>query len=335
MSITSFPRKIQFVQVLKNSVAFQRIKHDAAAKLGHAYIVSSRDDDTVTEFFTLVACLIFCEHHDACLDCAECRKILNNNNPDVIFLNEERKNIKVELVKDLTSRIPITTFSGRKLVFIERADLMNANSQNKLLKTLEEPPENVTIFLGVSNEAALFDTVRSRCRTVKIDTFSTKTVFEELFKSGYSKEQCDVAAACSEGMLGKALKIASDSRYSALYALALDVLKNLNKSPDIIRFDGRIAALKDSGELAEFTDILSVLVRDVMMLDVSPNLVNSTHIQNDLYAISATFSTEAAAKTISILNDTHAKLQLNVPVTSIVDDMLFSILEVKHKCPKS
>ena len=161
--------ELAFFSPLKNSRAFSLLKNDFGAGLGHAYMLVSPDDDAVDEFFTLIAAAIFCGTHEPCMACAECRKILNGNNGDVFHLNEKRDKIKVEDLQNFLSNVNVKPIGERKLYFIHRADLMNAQSQNKLLKTFEEPPKDVTIFLGVSNEAGMLDTVKSRARTFYLD----------------------------------------------------------------------------------------------------------------------------------------------------------------------
>lgn len=59
-----------------------------------------------------------------------------------------------------------------------------AQAQNKLLKTLEEPPKDVTIFLGVANEASMLDTIKSRARAVAIDVFDEDVVYNALLSLG-------------------------------------------------------------------------------------------------------------------------------------------------------
>lgn len=83
---------------------------------------------------------------------------------------------------------------------------MNAQAQNKILKTLEEPPKDVTIFLGVANEASMLATIKSRTRNVYIDLFDEETIYNSMLALGLDDQMSAIAAACSEGQLGKAKK---------------------------------------------------------------------------------------------------------------------------------
>ena len=320
--------ELRFLTPLKTSRAFSLLKNDFAKGLGHAYMVVSPDDDAVDEFFTLVAMAIFCETHEPCETCAECRKILNGNNGDVFHLNEKRDKIKVEDLKNFLSGVNVKPIGERKLYFVHRADLMNAQSQNKLLKTFEEPPADVTIFLGVSNEAGMLDTVKSRARTIYLDTFDEQTVFETLLSLGIDASTCSVAAACSEGQLGKALKIANSPDYAELYRSALNLLKFLNRSSDIASLDSGVIAQRD---VNAFLDVLSIILRDMLVAKEDKDLVLQKHIASEISALAENYSRHALADILLAVNGARRKLSLNVNPAATVDSLLFTILEERHK----
>ena len=320
-----------FENALRGSRAFKLILGDKRMGLGHAYIIASGDDDAVDEFFTLVAASVYCRSAtDACFDCAECRKVLHSNHPDVFHINEKHEKIKVEDVNNMLSSVYIKSLSGRKLYFVHRADLMNIQAQNKLLKTLEEPPAEVTLFLGVANESAMLDTIKSRARTVHLDVFDKDAVFETMIALGCDEESSAVAAACCEGMLGKARKIAASPQYAALRS-ALELMKNLDRSSDIIKLDSVIA---NQDDINGFLDVMSIIVRDMMVAKDDENMILSRHASNEIVKLSERYSALALAKILALINDTRRQLSLNVSALSAIDNLLFSILEVRHKCPK-
>ena len=149
-----------FENTLRASRAYYLFGKDMQLGLGHAYMVISPDDEIVKEFFTLVAARMYCVSGRACMECRGCKTVLDGNNPDVFTVNPQGEKIKVQEVKDMVSSVSIKPISGVKAYFVCRADLMTQDAQNKLLKTLEEPPEGVTIFLGVANEAERRDSRR-------------------------------------------------------------------------------------------------------------------------------------------------------------------------------
>lgn len=322
-----------FEKAIKGSRAYAQIQGDLKSGLSHAYIIASGDDDVLDEFFTLVASAVYCENgNSACLNCAECRKVLHDNHPDVFHVNLKRDKIKVEDVNTMLSSVYIKSLSGKKLYFVHRADLMNVQAQNKLLKTLEEPPADVTLFLGVANESAMLDTIKSRARTVHLDAFDKDVVYSAMLALGCDEEMSAVASACSEGMLGKARKIATSPEYAEIYRSALALMRGLDRSSDIVKFDGAIA---NRDNMSAFLDVLSIIIRDMMVVDGDPDMVLSKHVHADISTLAKKYSPLALSKILAIINDTRRQLSLNVSPLSAIDNLLFSILEVRHKCPRS
>lgn len=325
--------ELTFENALKGSRAYAQIQSDLKSGLSHAYIISSGDDDVMDEFFTLIASAVYCENnHSVCLQCAECRKVLHGNHADIFHVNTGRDKIKVEDINSMLSSVYIKPLSSRKLYFIHRADLMNVQAQNKLLKTFEEPPADVTVFLGVANESAMLDTVKSRARTVHIDLFDKETVYSAMLALGCDEEMSAVAAACSEGMLGKARKIATSPEYATLYRSALALISGLNRSSDAVRFDNLVA---NEENITAFLDVLSIVIRDMMLIEKQPNMVLSKHVSSEIAALSEKYSPLALAKILALINDTRRQLSLNVSALSAIDNLLFGILEIKHKYPKA
>jgi DNA polymerase-3 subunit delta' len=103
-------------------------------------------------------------------------------------------------------------FEGARSVFvIEAADAMAEESQNALLKTLEEPPPYAHLLLISSEPEALLETVRSRCQTVPFSALAREVIEQRL------AAECDLPAltlaslaALAGGDLDRARFLASE-----------------------------------------------------------------------------------------------------------------------------
>ncbi len=319
--------EIVFEDTLKGSRAYHLLRNDFRLDIGHAYMLVSADSETVKDFFTLIAATVFCDTKSACMDCNECLRVIHGNHPDVVTVNLNGENIKVDTVRELTGDTGIKSFSGKKLYYIHRADLMNVAAQNKLLKTLEEPPKGVTIFLGVSNESAMLETIKSRTRSVYLDVFDNETVRNAMLDLGCTEDLASLAADCSEGLLGKAYKIASSPEYAELYTSALTLLKGLVRSTDVASLDHSPALMKQTDE---FLNVLSIVLRDMLAVKGN-NPVLSRHVGMQIRNIAESFSAKAIAEIILLINQARRKLSLNVNLGATIDSLLFSILEAKYK----
>src|SRR3954447_6986506 len=91
-----------------------------------------------------------------------------------------------------------TPFEARRRVFvIERAETMNEQSQNKMLKTLEEPAPFAHLILLSSRPGKLLPTIASRCQHVRFDAAPAEQIAEQLERDGL-----DAAAAQAVANLG-------------------------------------------------------------------------------------------------------------------------------------
>lgn len=108
-------------------------------------------------------------------------KDLQNNVDYKLIIAEDDKNIKVNQIRDMQSDVAVKPIkSSRKVYVILGADKMNEQAQNCILKTLEEPPLYVTIFLITAFPDKLIDTVNSRVKRIKINSENELKVFDKI-----------------------------------------------------------------------------------------------------------------------------------------------------------
>ena len=325
--------ELLFANALKSSKAFNLIKNDFSLGLGNAYLIISQDDEAVQSFFRLIGCAVFCEqHHSACLECDTCLQVLHYNHPDIKFFNVEKTAIKADNMRAYLDESRKKSFSGNLLIFIERLDLTSERVMNFLLKSLEEPPKGVSFFIGTANENGVLETIKSRCRKVYLDVFPDDVILEELKALNVPDETAEIAVACADGQLGKARRIALSEDYAKSYNLVVELLTKMKKSADIV-FMSNIFDRNDKKNESnvEVLNIMSILLRDVMVYKNNPSELRDGPIKEDIKKIAETFSASAAEHCILAVNE--AKRKLYSPACNpqaIADSLLFSILEAKH-----
>jgi DNA polymerase-3 subunit delta' len=105
-------------------------------------------------------------------------KIINPYHKIVI---PKANNIKINSIRDIKKFLTLDYSEiTKRFVIISEAHLMNEESQNALLKNLEEPPENVIFILCTSQVSKLRRTITSRCWTINFDPLSEEDVAEIL-----------------------------------------------------------------------------------------------------------------------------------------------------------
>ena len=112
---------------------------------------------------------------------------------DYYELEPDGKSIKVAQIRELQNVINIKpTFSEKSVYIIDDADFMTTESQNSLLKTLEEPPEYAVIILIVHNERSVLSTVKSRCVNIKFNKLSDKDIKKYFLKNDLNFEDKNI-----------------------------------------------------------------------------------------------------------------------------------------------
>lgn len=168
--------------------------------LAHAFLICSGREDTRESFALALARLAACREAGKtgvpCGHCFECRKLADGTYPELRHLTPvgkmyqiqvgDRVNPEPNTVRFFGNSFSLTDATGaaRKIGIIHDADRMNAEAQNALLKTLEEPPPGSLLLLTTGNPASLLPTTRSRCQMLRLPESRTEYDFpgrEELF----------------------------------------------------------------------------------------------------------------------------------------------------------
>jgi DNA polymerase III subunit delta' len=131
--------------------------------------------------------------------------------PDLVWLAAAGAQHMVEEVRERVIRASAyRPFEGGKRVFVvEAAEAMRDESQNALLKTLEEPPEFVHLILLSSDQEGLLETVASRCQTVEFAPLPA-AVLEEALAGDGQPDEVPASARLGAGDLERARLLLSE-----------------------------------------------------------------------------------------------------------------------------
>lgn len=142
-------------------------------RLPHAILLHGPEGGGQAALALWTAQLALCEsaQDEPCGHCGSCVLFLAGNHPDFhgVSIEESATVIKVDQVRELCATLAMKSFRGRtKVGLLEPADRMNTNSNNALLKTLEEPPQETLLILAASRLDRLARTVVSRCQRLRV-----------------------------------------------------------------------------------------------------------------------------------------------------------------------
>lgn len=145
-------------------------------RLPHTIIIEGDSKEERDSAAMLLAAAAVCTAEDKpCLKCNQCKKILEGLHPDMLIPQPSKK-LKSgiislqELREEFLSQASIKPNEANcKIYLFTDADrLLREDSQNTLLKIIEEPPQNILFLFTAEKAKALLPTVRSRAHIITL-----------------------------------------------------------------------------------------------------------------------------------------------------------------------
>ena len=144
----------------------------AKGKLTHSFLLTGPEGSGRHTLARILCAAMQCTApgERPCGVCPQCRKVLDGAHPDICIVDDpEKKTIPVKLVRDACTDLYIRPNEGqRKIYLFPRAQDLNQQGQNVLLKSIEEPPPYGTFLLLAEHAEQLLPTIRSRCVELRL-----------------------------------------------------------------------------------------------------------------------------------------------------------------------
>lgn len=275
---------------------------------------------------------------EGCGDCVTCRQLASGNFPDIISLEPDGQNIKIEQIRELNRSLNFKPVSGKyRITVIDRAEMMTEEAANSFLKTLEEPPHGNIIVLKVVDPLDLLPTIISRCQKVPFHPLTREVIRK------YLVEQLDqddntawLAAGISEGSLGRAVEICEEGFLDE----RKDLIQDIMKLPDMSRVQVLDMAIecnkkytkKAKGDQANIdlygvTGIWKTYFRDLLLSKVHGNyelLVNRDY-SDILDKLSARYDADKLIKSFFLIDGYQRDLLRNPNTGLMIEKMLLEL----------
>lgn len=170
------------IQILKTALQRRR--------LAHAYLFYGEEGigrhEVAKAFAKAANCLTpLTTHHspDSCGQCHSCVQIEAETHPDFLLISPEGSMIKIGQVRELQERIYLKPIAGEyRFVIFDRAESINVEAANALLKVLEEPPDRTVLILITTRLHGMLETVVSRCQRIRFSPLTIAQTTQILHK---------------------------------------------------------------------------------------------------------------------------------------------------------
>ncbi|MBF0275407.1 MAG: DNA polymerase III subunit [Nitrospinae bacterium] len=344
-----------FSQIIGHKKQVEALKKDILQRnLAQSYILSGSNGIGKKMTALLCARYINClspGEDDACGFCESCLKFtivdenglmkISTTHPDIELLqpawkdeNGKRKKNPLILVDDVRAfqnTIFSKSYIGKyKVGIVDYADMMNEESANSLLKTLEEPPDNVVIFMVTPLIKKLLPTIRSRCRTIKFYNLPEHEVNSFLTNRGVSKDKADIIAFVSMGSIGNSLT----TDYEEVSSIMDDAINFLHLffTPRVTEryvMMERYAKEFDIVRLEKFLWFLQLIISKFIAESWKNEIREKGFFSEDFFAVlSRKFSHEVITSLVWMIDRIRVDLKYNLNTHLLLDIMNIKFKEI-------
>lgn len=229
----------------------------------HAFLFSGEDQIGKKKIAFNFAQNIFC----GCGDCKICNDFKKGLLVDFLLIEEEDGKIKIEKTRQIQEFLKFKTYSARKkVVIINDAHLLGIDSQNSILKTLEEPADNSILILITNYSEKILDTIKSRVQRIDFSPCSRLEIQEYLIEKGAKKEEAESIAIFSSGKPGKAVEFFENKEKKELFLDTIARIKKVYKLGFEEKFEYADELHKNPEAVNEILEIFERFFRRLMLL---------------------------------------------------------------------
>ena len=200
-------------------------------RVAHAYLFEGDPGTgkkaTALLFAKSLFCLQLSEGCKPCEACINCRRIENDNHPDLHMIEPDGLSIKKEQIQFLQQEFKKTSVeSGWKIYIVNQADKMTASAANSLLKFLEEPSARTAAFLLTEQSSAVLPTILSRCQQLTFRPIDPNQLKQRLVEEAVNIPMASVVSKLTNH-LQKALELAHDEWFAQARLVVLKLYEGL------------------------------------------------------------------------------------------------------------
>lgn len=308
-----------YEELVKDTTAYKIISTEKKnGALSHAYLVVCADKYALKTYLKELAKVIEFQGDDG--DGRIAGLIDKNAYVDCTFYPLTGDRIMTADVDDLVSKTYIRPLENKTRLFVLcGAENATPAAQNKLLKTLEDPPKGVVILIGALRESGLLSTVLSRVKKIDVPPLSSEKIRSVLSERCKDKDRLETAIRSANGSAGAALAAYENGESDKLNTLAKDIFAEMKSSKDVVKF------VKRAGKEA-VKEFISALKAETTM-----RLENAVYGKEDKDG----FTVGALVAISEMLTDKEKAVAFSANTAMTIDGVLLSIVREKRRWQKS
>jgi len=314
-----------------------------SGRLAHAYMFVGQSHVGKMTLALNLAQALNCEQEERpCGECVCCSRIVSGKHADVQVIGRSpeassaesgpKKEIGIARIRELQQAAVLQPYEGKHRVFIiDGAEYLNEESANCLLKTLEEPPPQVTIILLTVNDRGLLPTIVSRCQRVELFPVPAGAIEQELSDHrDVEPERARLLARLCRGSIGWAIAASLDEKLIQERGQTLNELQELTASGLEQRFSfaAKLAAqFGKSREAVEGTlNLWLEWWRDLLLVKAGcTELITNVDREDFLVQYSEGYSLSEVRGSMEAIREAWGQLAQNANARLVLEVLMLSI----------
>lgn len=314
------------------------------SRLAHAYLFLGASQVGKSTLARTAAAALLCTQGAGapCGQCRSCRLMAHESHPDFRLVDPldrdgkaDRINglLRVDQAAEIIHDAGLFPVEGRYKIFLLREmHLAHPSFANKLLKTLEEPSQQVLLFLTATERSRLLPTIVSRCQTIELRPVSPTAIEQALVQQWQAPtEKATLLARLAGGRLGWAVGRLDDGSMWERRSGILAELERLIQA-DLVDRLGFSAALTAQRQDEQLFDLLATWTgwwRDVLLVQLGcqENAVNIDYLP-ELNRVAAGVAGQTVQRYLYTLDRIEGYLHHTVNTRLALDTLLLQMPRV-------
>ena len=311
----------------------------AAGRLSHAYVLSGPSNVGKMTLATDMALAVNClEDTKPCGRCSQCDRMIRGLHSDVRTVgvrtgesDDGRRNrvaIGIEQVREVQREASLKPYEGNYRVFIfDSAEEMSEEAANSLLKTLEEPPNQVIILLLTIDHRLLLPTIISRCQLLELRPVPAPTVAKAI-RDGYGLDEGAVLeiARLSDGRPGWAIRAAMNPGLVQDLSDKLEVIERVVEGRFSYASDLASSFQRNREMMRQELRLWLSWWRDILLVKqgVGEYVTNLSRMEK-LEAMASAVSSAQVADAINKIREVSEHLESNINSRLALENMMLAV----------
>ena len=345
-------------QTLKNAIVQK--------KTSHAYLFTGPRGTGKTSAAKIFAKAINCKHSqdgEPCNVCETCVAITEGRLNDVIEIDAASNN-GVEEIRDIRDKAKYApTQAEYKVYIIDEVHMVSTGAFNALLKTLEEPPQNVIFILATTEPHKIPLTIISRTQRFDFKRISTQDIVDHMahimqeMALDYEEQALYVIGRAAEGGMRDALsildqtisfsdeKVTLEDAMQVTGSLTYEMMDHYIQccvAGDVERaLEGLESILGEGKEARRFLEDLLLYCRDLLMYQQAPKLLaeKAGTLTEAFKELATQTPAEKIYQLIQILSDTQNEIRFtnnaNIYLEVATVKLAKTVQPNKHNTPET